>query len=182
MRATTEVWRDDAGMSVAEVLMALGILMVGLMALVAAMPLSTSHIAESQLTTTATFLAQQRLERIKNARWTIAADSLFGANSPGTAPVAQWPDEAYGTIVIPETEACPPTSPSVSCYPGFRREVRIADCSVVSCSGIAIGVAGTNTLRRVTVTVFFRPLAGTGMLTPLTEASVQLATLISRRP
>jgi Tfp pilus assembly protein PilE len=166
VRAVSVILRDSAGLTMVEVLIALGVITVGLVALFAAMPLGTSLIGESNRKTIATFLAQQRMEQIKNARWTLAPpDTLGGAESNGTAAVAQWPDEDYGTDAS---------------YPGFRRAVRIADCSVVSCSGIAIGTVGINTMRQVAVTVFFRPLAGTGM-TQAAEESVQLVTLIAKR-
>ena len=169
-------------MTVAEVIIALGVITVGLLALITTMPLSTSSIAESNLKTTATFLAQQRLEQIKNAQWCptcgvagAAVDTLGGGGSNGgpTAAVGQWPDEAYDTIVI--------ASGGVNAnYPRFRREVRIADCSVISCSEIAIGTVSANTLRQVTVTVSFWPLTGTGTV-GANEESVQVVTLIARR-
>jgi hypothetical protein len=90
----------------------------------------------------------------------------------------QWPDEGYNTIVVPNIPGatCPPSS----CYPRFRREVRIADCSRVACSGMAV-ITAANTLRQVTVTVAFFPLAGTGQ-GQATEERVRLVTLITRRP
>ena len=166
-------------MTVVEVIIALGIITVGLLALVAAMPFSTSQIGEANLKTTATFLAQQRLEQIKNARWTSATDTLGGAGSDGTAAVAQWPNEGYHTIAFLGAAPCDATAQSGGCR--FRRQVRIVDCSVLSCSGIATGTAGINTLRQVTITVFFFPLTGTGMRSA-TEESLQLTTLITRRP
>lgn len=171
-------FQDNAGMTVVEVIIALGIVTVGLVALIAAMPLSTSLIGESNLKTTATFLAQQRMEQIKNAQWTGATDTLGGAGSNGGAAVAQWPDEDYDTIAFPGAANCGATDRSGGCR--FRRQVRISDCSVVSCSGIPIGTVSINTLRQVTVTVLFRPLAGTGM-TQATEESVELVTLIAKR-
>jgi hypothetical protein len=165
------ILRDSAGLTVVEVLIALGVITVGLVALIAAMPLGTSLIGESNRKTIATFLTQQRMEQIKNAQWTLASDKLGGAGSNGTAAVSvagfpdRWPDQDYGTNAS---------------YPGFRREVRIADCSVFSCSGIAVGTVGINTMRQVTVTVFFRPMAGTGM-TQAAEESVQFVTLIAKR-
>jgi len=170
---------DDAGMTVIEVVVALGIITVGLLALVAAMPFSTSQIGGANLTTTATFLAQQRLEQIKNAPWTTAIDNLGGAGLDGTSAPGQWRDEDYDSIAFPGAGACAAADQSGGCR--FRRQVRIADCSVVSCSGIATATAGINTLRQVTVTVFFFPLAPTGMRST-TEQSLQLVTLISRRP
>jgi type II secretory pathway pseudopilin PulG len=190
---------DSRGMTIAEVLVALGVIMVGLLALIATMPMSTSTITQANLKTTATFLAQQRLEQIKNAQWCFscgagggAVDTLCGTGLNGTAACLQWPDEAYDTIAIPAGSACPTTDTSVSCYPRFRRQTRIIDCSVVSCSGIAIGTATVSTLRQVTVTVWFVPLAATvardvsdtttvSTTADLGEEAVQLVTLITRR-
>ena len=185
MRIAKAAFSDEAGMTVVEVIIALGIITVGLLALVAAMPFSTSQIGQANLKTTATFLAQQRLEQIKNAQWTSAIDTLGGAGSNGGAAVSvagfadRWPDEGYDTIAFPGAAACDATAQSGGCR--FRRQVRIADCSVLSCTGIATGAAGINTLRQVTITVFFFPLAGTGMRSA-TEESLQLTTLITRRP
>jgi Tfp pilus assembly protein PilV len=187
MSVMKAVLRDTAGMTVAEVIIALGVIMVGLLALVSTIPMSTSAIAESNLKTTAAFLAQQRLEQIKNAQWCstcgaagVAIDCLGGAGSNGTAAVSNvcgkadsWPDEAYNTIVIPSGD----TNAS---YPRFSRQVRIIDCSVVSCSGIATGTASANTLRQVTVTVSFRPLTGTGTA-GTNDERVQVVTLIAQR-
>jgi competence protein ComGC len=174
MRTVKATLRDSAGMTVVEVLIALGVITVGLVALIAAMPLSTSRIGDSNLETTATFLAQQRLEQIKNAQWTTAADTLGGRGSTGTGAVAQWPDEAYNTIVIP-------MGAGNASYPRFRRQVRISACSVIACGGIPTGTEGINTLRQVTVTVLFFPLSGVGTALA-NEESVQLVTLITQRP
>jgi hypothetical protein len=180
MRLAKAIFQDSGGMTVAEVILAAAIITVGLLALIAAMPLSTSQIGEANLKTTATFLAQQRMEQIKNARWTTvpAADTLGGGGSNGTAAVAQWPDEDYASIAFPGAANCGATDRSGGCR--FRRAVRITDCSVVACSGIATGTATVNTLRQVTVTVFFRPLSGTG-IGQATEEAVQLTTLVARR-
>jgi Tfp pilus assembly protein PilE len=196
MSIVKTTFRDNAGMTVAEVIIALGIITVGLLALIAAMPLSTSQIAEANLKTTATFLAQQRLEQIRNARWcatcgtdadscppapeTRCVDKLGGKGSNGDAAVSvagfpdRWQDEDYNTIVIA-------MGASNARYPRFRRQVRIEDCSTVPCSGIAIGTVGINTLRQVTVRVFFFPVAGTGMR-GASEETVELVTLVARRP
>ena len=147
------IFRSTAGMTVAEVIIALGVITVGLLALLATMPLSTSTIAESNLKTTATFLGQQRLEQIKNAQWCFscgnagaAVDTLGGAGANNTA-VAQWADEAYDTIVV----ASGNTNAS---YPRFRRQV--------------------------TVAVFFSGMTGPGTASA-TEESVQIVTLIAKR-
>jgi type II secretory pathway pseudopilin PulG len=193
------ILQDTRGMTIAEVVIALGVITVGLLALISTMPLSTSAVAESNLKTTATFLAQQRLEQVKNAQWCPSCgaagalvDTLGGEGSNGGAAVAQWPDEAYNTIAIPAGSACPTNDPSVSCYSRFSRKVRIADCSIVSCSGLAVGTPSVATLRQVTVTVTFRPVSapvardisdhtGTGTQAQPGEESVQIVTLIARR-
>ena len=191
MRPVKAIFEDDTGMTLVEVIIAAVVVMVGLVALIAAMPLGTSQIGEANLKTTATFLAQQRLEQIKNAKWTTvpAADGLGGSGSNGAAAVAQWPDEGYGSIAFPGTANCAANDRSGGCR--FRRQVRITDCSVVSCAGIGTGTATVETLRQVAVTVFFSPLAGTGMgqTTGNTcegstqgEECVKLTTLIAKRP
>lgn len=179
MEMTRATLRDSAGMTVAEVIIALFVITVGLVGLIAAMPLATSLIGGSNLQTTATFLTRQRFEQIKNARWTSAVDALGGAGADGAAAIAQWPDEDYGTIAFPGAANCGQADRSGGCR--FRRQVRISDCSVLACSGIPTGTAGIATFRQVTVTVFFFPLAGTGQRLA-TEDSVQLVTLVARRP
>lgn len=178
MGTATARLQDNAGMTVVEVMIALGVITVGLVALIAAMPLSTSLIGQSNLKTTAAFLAQHRMEQIKNAQWITGTDTLGGGGSDGAAPVAQWQDEAYDTITIA-------TGANNASYPRFRRQVRIADCSVVVCSSVPAemptATAGINALRQVTVTVSFFPLAGTGIILA-TEDRVQLVTLIAFRP
>jgi Tfp pilus assembly protein PilV len=155
-------------MTVAEVILALFVITVGLLGLLAAMPLSLSQIAEANLKTTAAFLAQQRLEQIKNAQWTTVADTVGGGGSDGTAAVAvagfpdRWPDEAV-----------------VASYPQFQRRVRIRDCSVAAC-GIALDPS-LATLRQVTVAVSFARMTGLGMLDSATPESVQLVTYVARQ-
>jgi len=180
------ILRSNAGMTLIEVVVAVGVVLVGLLALIAAMPLSTSLIGQSNLKTTGAFLAQQRLERIKNAQWCVgcgnggaAVDALGGAGSNGGSAVVQWPDEDYGTIVFPDAPNCAAGDRSGGC--GFRREVRITDCSTATCSAIPTDTKTVSDVRQVTVTVFFRPQTGVGTMSANVE-SLQLVTLIARRP
>lgn len=165
LRPTGWSFGDTRGMTVAEVLIALFVITVGLLGLMAAMPLSTSQIGEANLKTIATFLAQQRMEQIKNARWTTAApaaDNLGGGGSDGSAAIDLWADEA-----------------AVAGYPQFQRQVRIRDCSVATC-GIAVH-ASLATLRQVTVTVSFARMTGLGTLNTATLETVQLVTYVARQ-
>jgi Tfp pilus assembly protein PilV len=165
-RPAGRVLRDARGITVAEVIVALAIVAVGLVGLMAAMPLSISHIAEANRKTTAVFLAQQRLEQVKNARWAAvapAADNLGGAASNGQEALAQWPDEA-----------------AVAGYPAYQRQVRIRDCSVAPGCGIAVN-ATLATLRQVTVTVSFARMTGLGTLNTASLETVQLVTYVARQ-
>lgn len=164
-------------MTLVEVLLALSILSVGLIAFAAALPLGTSYITQSNLDSTALFLAQQRLEEIRSASWTSAppADCVgvsasatsapvtgSWTNCPGTAPagLVTYPDEAYG---------------SMTGSAGYRRTTRIIDC-VTGCAGV------TDTyLRQMTVTVFFRPAGASGALQTAQEQGVQLTSLKAKR-
>jgi Tfp pilus assembly protein PilV len=178
MRTVKATLRDSAGMTVVEVIIALGIITIGLLALIGAMPLSTSLIGESNLQTTATFLAQQRLEQIKNATWsfTTPPDKLGGAGSDGSAPVAEWADEA-----------------AVASYPQFQRQVRICQCDL--CVARALDPADpakttqpcglpTNPkeVRQVKVTVSVARMTGPGTFDSGALESVQLVTFIAQRP
>lgn len=176
-----QIARDRAGLTVVEVIVAVGIILVGLVALVAAVPLATSLVGEAKFKTTAVFLAQHRLEQIKNAKWQAqsppppavpvraAVDTLGGAGSDGTAQIAAWPDEGYNTINIGGTQ-----------YTLYRRTVRITDCSVApGCQGLPVD-PNLASLRQVRVTVLFRPMTGTGTI-GAAEERVQVTSLIAQR-
>lgn len=172
--------RDQAGLTLVEIIAALGITLVGLIALVAAMPLFSSHVVEAKFKTTAVFLAQHGLEQIKNARWQAqsppapavpvraAVDTFGGAGSDGTQEIAAWPDEGYNTITINGTQ-----------YPLYRRTVRITDCSVAPGCPLPVD-PNLASLRQVTVTVLFRPMTGAGTI-GAAESSVQVTSLIAQR-
>jgi type II secretory pathway pseudopilin PulG len=157
---------DPRGMTVVEVLLAVFILSVGLIALASVMPLSTTHIQQSSLKTNAVFLAQERLEQVKNTRWTAipVVDNLGGVGSNGSAAVATFPDDGYNTIAQ---------------YPFHRRSVRIRDCGIIN--GCGTPAVQDSNLRQVTVSVFFRPVMFNGGMNPDVEDGVQVSTLIARR-
>ena len=66
MRALTG---DQRGATLMEVLIAMAIIAVGVWALAAAIPLAAYGIQEGNQLSTATFLVNQRLEHVRNARW-----------------------------------------------------------------------------------------------------------------
>jgi type IV pilus modification protein PilV len=177
MSRLQRILTDRGGMTLVEVLVAIGVITVGLLGVLAVAPMATSSVGEASLKTTATFLAQQRLEFMKNTRWSTcnaseagcSTDLLGGEGAAGAAAVAPWPDEAYNNIVVGTAD-----------YPRFRRVTRITDCAVAACGDLAPAAAQT-TLRQIAVTVFFLPITGSGQL-GTAEESVTITTLVARRP
>ncbi|MFQ5899103.1 MAG: prepilin-type N-terminal cleavage/methylation domain-containing protein [Candidatus Methylomirabilia bacterium] len=145
---------NERGFTLVEVLIAIGLLTVGVVGIVGLVGVQSggaargvsfgqAAITRSNALSSATMLAQARLEQIKNARYTAAQDDITSAN---------FPDEAYGDIAG---------------YPNHRRTVTIQD---------GVPAAGMKTL---TVDVFFRPLQETGIGQ---EEQVRLITMIAQRP
>lgn len=161
---------DQRGLTLVEVIIAIFLVAAGLVAVMWVIPVATGHIHQSKLKTTAVFLAQQRVEQIKNARWTAvpAADNLGGGGSDGSAEVLpQWPDEGYNTI------------PG---YGAYKRTVRIIDCAGTIPNPNPCGLPTPNgNVRQVTVTVFFHPMTGAGNLALTAEDGAQVTTLVAQR-
>ncbi|MGH7317517.1 MAG: type IV pilus modification PilV family protein [Candidatus Rokuibacteriota bacterium] len=95
-------------MTLAEVLLALTVLSIGLVAMISLLPLAGSSVHEGGARSTAAFLAWQRLEEIRHAVG-------FGADA------ISFPDEAV---------LAPP-------HAAFGRAVSVRDCGVApGCSGV----------------------------------------------
>ena len=156
--------RDARGMTLVEVLVAIGIIGVGLAALASAIPISTYGIQEGNQLSTATFLANQRLEQVRNAAWTQtpAVDNLGVSSSSTSAP------QSSGTTTFPDES-------SVTGYTQYARNVRITDCGT---GGGCQGVTSSN-MRQVTVTVSYRPLTGVGQAPAVKPVTVTM--LVARR-
>ena len=88
MRAIRRLLRREAGFTLAEILAAVGIIGFGLIGVAAGLMYAYGGIEYGRQQTTAAFLAEQRMEQIKN---TALAD--FAAVTTAT-----FPDEAYGSI------------------------------------------------------------------------------------
>ncbi len=168
---------DECGMTVVEILVAVAIIGVGLVALSAAIPLAAYGIQEGNQLSTATFLANQRLEQIRNTTWqaaqpapavpALAAVDKLGVSASSTAApvgdgnVTTFPDEI----------------PMAATYAGYDRTVRITSCDVgPGCGGIVHA-----DLRRVTVTVSYRPMTGIGVAPAGTTKSAVVTMYIAKR-
>jgi type II secretory pathway pseudopilin PulG len=144
---------DQAGMSLAEILIACVIIAIGLVGLLSAVPTASYGIQEGRQLSTAAFLANQRLEQVRNAQWVqcpapgAPADTL--GVSAGSAPASG------GTTTFPDE------SPMAAPYGDYTRTVRITEpVAGDACGGGANPNLG---LRQVTVTVSYRASSATGL-------------------
>ena len=141
--------RAQGGFTVAELLAASAVIGIALLALLRSIPLSAYGIQEGSQQSTAVFLANERMEQVKNAVWTAVpvADTLGVSASSTLAPV-----NAAAVTTFPDE------SPVAAPYAGYSRRVRIADCNVApGCGGLQKA-----DLRQATVTVSYSPMTGVG--------------------
>lgn len=172
--------RDERGFTVAEVLVAAVVVTIALVALARVVPLASYGVREGNQLSTASFLADQKLEQIKGVPWTstpqndclglsvgnlsprvpLSSSCTLGATTvSGGSPLSWAVDEAAG---------------SITGFPGYARTVRVVSCAASPCAGITD--AG---MRLVTVTVTYTPLAVAGVAA--TPKSAQVGMIVSRR-
>ncbi len=159
--------RDARGLTLIEVMIAVGVIAVGLSALLAAVPFATYGTREGFQLSTATFLANERLEQVRNARWesTPRPVDALGVSSSATAAPA-----SGGLTTFPDEAVLPAP------HEQYRRVVRIADCGAGACGGIA-----RSDLRQVTVTVAYRPMTGIGVAEPDRLKTATVTTFVAKR-
>jgi hypothetical protein len=172
-----------------EVLVALTILVLALTGLAAVVPIGSYALQEGNQISTATFLAEQRMEQIKAASWTAApAVDCVGSSGPtvahwsfstGTAPApggvcnpASFADESPngGTMTAPPSRLSDP-------FGGYTRQVRIRPCDA---AGAGCGIADP-ALRLVTVRVSYTPLQAVGGIATSSSKFVDLTMLLAQR-
>jgi prepilin-type N-terminal cleavage/methylation domain-containing protein len=161
---------DQRGMTIAEILIAVAIIGVGLVALSSAIPLAAYGIQEGNQLSTAVFLANQRLEQVRNATWTAcpAVDNLGVSPSDTSAP-----QSAGVTTFADESTVASP-------YAQYSRLVRISSVlGPATCTAGAL--TGTTGLRQVTVTVTYRPMTGIGMSAAGTAKSAVVTMYMAQR-
>ena len=159
---------NERGITLAEVLVAAAILGLGLVALMSVVPVATYAVQDGNQTSTATFLAQQRLEEVRNAAWTNASDCV-GVSADASSAPAPSPAGTCGAQAV--------TFPDEANVPGFTqyaRVVRISDCGVTAC-----GAVTHSAIRLVAVTVTYRPISAAGGSNANT--SVTLEWLVAQR-
>lgn len=161
---------DQAGMSLAEILIACVIVGIGLVGLLSAIPTAGYGMQEGRQLSTAAFLANQRIEQVRNAAWTQcpAVDTLGVSASAGVPPTA-------GAVTT-----FPDESPMAAPYTDYTRTVRITDAQAADpCVG---GVGGPNVgLRQVVVTVSYRPSTATGVAAAGSTKSAIVILMVAER-
>ena len=169
---------DQRGLTLTEIMLAVAIISVGLAGLLSAIPIAAYGIQEGRQLSTATFLANQRVEQVRNATWqaawppppdpaTVPPVDTLGVSAPiTTAPVGDG-----GAVTFPDE------NPVAGPYAGYTRTVRITDCAVApGCNGIVS--AG---LRQITVTASYRPMTGIGVAPAGTSKSAVITMYITQR-
>ena len=167
---------DERGLTLAEVVAAAVIIGIGLVGLMIVVPVSSYGLSEGNQLTTATFLAEERLEQVRNVPWTSSPDNDCVGIGPTAAPTVPLTKICtHGTTTLAAGDVTFGDEPSVaSPYTQYARTVRILDCAAGPCTGITS--AG---MRQITVTISYRPLTPTGVAT--SSKSVMLTMLMAQR-
>ena len=175
--------RKDAGFTLPEVLLAAMIIIIAFTTLLSVIPYSSASVQSGNQLSTATFLANQKLEEAKNVPWGTAPsnDCLGVSPNATTAPaVPAGQTCTLGGVVVAAGAALPwaadQNSTAITNFNGYSRNVRITDCSAVGSCFAGIGDAG---MRRVTVSVTFQPM--TTSSTAAATKTVTLNMIVSQR-
>ena len=168
-RGSRRIAQDERGFTVAELLAASVVIGIALLALLQSIPISAYGIQEGSQQSTAVFLANERLEQVRNAQWATippADTDTLGVSASGTvAPVSA------GVTTFPDE------NPMAAPYAGYRRQVRISDCNIApGCGGVQ-----KPDMRQATVTVSYAPMSGVGGPAAGATKSVVIPLIITRK-
>jgi prepilin-type N-terminal cleavage/methylation domain-containing protein len=174
--------RKDAGFTLPEVLLAALIITIAFATLLSVIPYSSASVQSGNQISTATFLANQKLEEAKNVPWgTAPANDCLGlsanANAAPTVPAGQ--TCTLNGVVVAAGAALPwaadQNSTAITNFNGYSRNVRITDCGAgAGCTGIVD--AG---MRLVTVSVTFQPM--TTSSTAAAAKTITVSMVVSQR-
>jgi len=160
--------RNQRGMTLAEVIIATAIIGIGLVALSSAIPLAGYGIHEGGHLSTATFLANERLEQVRNARWEVGPPTLDNLGVSASATVAP---VSGGVTTFPDE------NPVAAPYTEYSSTVRVASCGAgAGCNGIV-----SPDMRQVTVTATYRPMTGVGVAPVGTTKPATVTMYIAKR-
>lgn len=172
---------NEHGFTLTEVLLAAFIMTIGLVGLLAAIPLASFAVTDGYQLSTATFLANQGMEEARNMPWSATPDNDclgLSANATSAPTVPAGKTCTLGATVVNAGGALPwfadEGTTAISGFNGYSRVVRITDCGVTPCSGI------TNAdLRKVDVTVTYRASSAVGVAS--TSKPVTVTLMVTKR-
>ncbi|MBI3030698.1 MAG: prepilin-type N-terminal cleavage/methylation domain-containing protein [Candidatus Rokubacteria bacterium] len=147
--------RDESGLTLVEILVAVAIIMIGLVAVMQWYPMGTAGVESGRRQSTGVFLAEQKIEQIKG--WALSTCT----GPPGCAV-----QQGFATVV--QGGACCPNDAfnSIPGYPEYSRTVAIANDPLSA------------TRKVVRVQVQYRRVTTGAVLTGGTQ--VDIATLIAQ--
>ena len=167
--------RGEAGFTLPEVLLAAMIILIAFVTLLSVIPYSSAAVQSGNQTSTATFLADQKMEEAKLAFWTASPDNdclglSNGNNAPSVPPGKEC--DINGVKVNPGQPlpwAADQNATQIVNFNGYSRTVRVTDCGIGGgCTGIT-----DSAMRLVTVSVTFTP----GVSVNSTGASARTVTV-----
>jgi hypothetical protein len=151
--------KNEQGFTLVEVLLAAFITTLGLVGLLAVIPFASFAIGDGYRLSTATFLAEQKLEEARHMPWsTIPNNDCLGVSAtPTSAPtVPAGKTCTLGTTTVNAGGAltwfADQGTSSIPGFTGYSRVVRITDCGATFCNSGITSAA----LRKVDVTVTYR--------------------------
>lgn len=173
---------NERGFTLVEVLLAAFVITLGLVGLLSVIPVGTFATTDGYRLSTATFLANQKLEEVRNMPWRSAPanDCLGVSATPTAAPTVP----AGGTCTLGATTvnangALPwfadQAMNTIPGFGGYSRNVRITNCGVgAGCSGVVDA-----SLRNVVVTVTYR--SGSAVAVSSTDKPVTVTMMVTQR-
>lgn len=179
----TRYLRNQRGFTVAEVLVAAVIVGLAFIALARVVPIAGYAVQQGYQGSTAAFLADQKLELIKDVPWvSVPANDCLGVSASSTAAptVPATATCTFGVTTVNGGGALAweanENSTAIANFSGYSRQVRVTDCgSGAGCMGIVD--AG---MRLVTVSVSYTPSSVTGTAATST-ATYSVSMLISQQ-
>jgi Tfp pilus assembly protein PilE len=183
--------RSEAGFTLAEVLVCAVVITTAFVALLTVIPYSAASTQSGNQMSTATFLANQKLEEAKSIPWTLSVtgainDCLGLSNAPTVAPtvpggfLCSLGGTTYaGGAALPwfaDEGSTQITSPDGNKhFNGYSRKTRITNC------GLAPGCGGITDpgMRLVSVSVTYLPMSTSS--TAASNRTVTVSMIIAQR-
>jgi prepilin-type N-terminal cleavage/methylation domain-containing protein len=170
------ILKNERGLTLAEILVAVAIIGLGLVGLAVVIPVSSYGVQEGNQLSTATFPGRAD----GRARARVGLDQLAGGGLPRAFPAGNAAPVPTGATCVgaaaPTATQFPDetSAAGVSGYPRYTRIVRVTNCGATPCAGVTD--AG---MRLVQVTVTYTPLSAAGV-SP-TPKTVMLEWLVSQK-